>query len=361
MGGALIGSSLIALAIATPAFAQAADPAPAEEAAEEPVDIVVTGSRIQRRDAETVGPLLTLTADDISKSGTASPGELLQRLPSAGVSLNSNGTQGTSYGAASINLRYLGGGEGSGNRVLVLVNGHRWVDAVGQRGFRDFVDLNTIPMGMIDGVEVLKDGASAIYGADAIAGVVNIKTIQPFDGIRGSIRAATTDKGDGEEYTAILNVGKRVGRASFILSGSYFKSQPILTSARDLTTLSLVPVTAPGTSPNGLYILPGLANNAYFGTAAGFGSSASPIASCGVAARRFLQHPGAGHLFDRPVGALWHLWPLRLRGDRRHQFPCRRAVQPAQVQPALLTRAARYRQNRHFRRGSRKRHGRRRR
>lgn len=278
--GLAIGGSVIALLASMPASAQQAPPTAEEAQADQP-EIIVTGSRIQRRDTSTLGPLMTLTADDIAKSGTASPGELLQKLPSAGVSLNSNGTQGTSYGAASINLRYLGGGEGSGNRVLVLVDGHRWVDAVGQRGFRDFVDLNTIPMGMIDGVEVLKDGASAIYGADAIAGVVNIKTIQPFDGIRASTRAATTDKGDGAEYTAILNVGKRFGRASVILSGSYFKSEPIRTDSRGLTTTSLVPVTAVGTSPAGLFILPGLANNAYFGTAAGFASSASPATYIG--------------------------------------------------------------------------------
>lgn len=240
-------------------------------------DIVVTGSRLRRRDASSVGSLLTITSDDIAKSGASSVGDLLQKLPSVGVSLNSNGTQGTSYGASSINLRYLGGAEGSGNRALVLVDGHRWVDAVGQRGFRDFVDLNTMPQGMIDGIEVLKDGASAIYGADAIAGVVNIKTVQPFDGLRGSVKAGVTDEGDGAEYTGILTVGKRWERASVILSGSYFKSQPILTSARDRTAVSLVPVTTPGTSPNGLFTLPGLASNRYFGTAAGFASSASPI------------------------------------------------------------------------------------
>ena len=233
--------------------------------------------RVRRRDANSVGSLLTITSDDIAKSGASSVGDLLQKLPSVGVSLNSNGTQGTSYGASSINLRYLGGAEGSGNRVLVLVDGHRWVDAVGQRGFRDFVDLNTLPQGMIDGIEVLKDGASAIYGADAIAGVVNIKTVQPFDGLRGSVKAGVTDQGDGAEYTGILTVGKRWERASVILSGSYFKSQPILTSARDRTAVSLVPVTTPGTSPNGLFTLPGLANNSYFGTAAGFASSANPI------------------------------------------------------------------------------------
>ncbi|WP_298671005.1 TonB-dependent receptor [uncultured Sphingomonas sp.] len=271
----LLGASLLTIAMIAPAQAQELPSSEGVAAAE---DIVVTGSRIQRRDAAAVGPLLTITADDIAKSGSVSAGDLLQKLPSAGVSLNSNGTQGTSYGASSINLRYLGGSEGSGNRVLVLVDGHRWVDAVGQRGFRDFVDLNTIPMGMIDGMEVLKDGASAIYGADAIAGVVNIKTIRPFDGIRGSTRMGVTDKGDGSEYSATLNLGKRFGRASIILSGSYYQSQPIRTDARPLTTTSLVPVTTPGTSPSGLYILPGLASNGYFGTPAGFAGSSAPIA-----------------------------------------------------------------------------------
>ncbi|WP_326525511.1 TonB-dependent receptor [Sphingomonas sp.] len=296
-GIALLTASTIALA--APAAAQQGAPVvTADDAtAASPADdgeVIVTGSRIQRRDTATLGPLLTLTADDIAKSGTASPGELLQKLPSAGVSLNSNGTQGTSYGAASINLRYLGGGEGSGNRVLVLVDGHRWVDGVGQRGFRDFVDLNTMPMGMIDGVEVLKDGASAIYGADAIAGVVNIKTVRPFDGLRASARAATTDRGDGAEYTAILTAGKRWDRASLILSGSYFKSEPIRTDARALTTQTLVPATAVGTSPAGLFILPGLAANAYFGTAAGFASAASPVTFTGTPY-------GAGALADNSL------------------------------------------------------------
>ena len=273
----MLGASLLTIALIAPAGAQELAAAPSADAPDAG-EVVVTGSRIQRRDAATVGPLLTITADDIAKSGSVSPGDLLQKLPSAGVSLNSNGTQGTSYGASSINLRYLGGSEGSGNRVLVLVDGHRWVDAVGQRGFRDFVDLNTIPMGMIEGMEVLKDGASAIYGADAIAGVVNIKTVRPFDGIRGSTRMGVTDKGDGSEYSATLNVGKRFGRASIILSGSYYESKPIRTDARPLTTTSLVPVTAVGTSPSGLYILPGLSSNGYFGTPAGFAGSSAPVA-----------------------------------------------------------------------------------
>lgn len=261
-----------------------ATPAPGSqpEAATSVDEIVVTGSRIQRKDADSVGPVLTLTAEDIKNSGATSIGDLLQKLPSAGVSLNSNGTQGTSYGASSINLRYLGGAEGSGNRVLVLVDGHRWVDGVGQRGFRDFVDLNTMPLGMIEGIEVLKDGASAIYGADAIAGVVNIQTIRDFDGVRLSTRYGSTDRGDGEQFQTIANFGKRFDNGALVFSASYVKDSPILTEDRDLTRTSLVPVTTPGTSPYGLFILPGLSNNAFFGTGAGFGSSAAPIVANGL-------------------------------------------------------------------------------
>jgi outer membrane receptor protein involved in Fe transport len=259
---------------ATPVFAQTAA-APATDTVEE---IIVTGSRIQRKDADSVGVVTTLTEADIKNSGAGSVGELLQKLPAAGVSLSSNGTQGTSYGASSINLRYLGGAEGSGNRVLVLVDGHRWVDGVGQRGFRDFVDLNTMPLGMIEGLEVLKDGASAIYGADAIAGVVNIKTARDFDGIKAQAKYGVSSEGDGQQYSGVVNFGKRFDRSALLVSLSYVKDKPIRTSDRDLTRVTLVPQTAVGTSPNGLFILPGLSNNAYFGTATGFAASATPAA-----------------------------------------------------------------------------------
>ena len=279
-GGAAL--AVLAWAGAIGAWAQTAPTDPVADDASTVEEIVVTGSRIQRRDADSVGPVLTLTAEDIRNSGSTSVGDLLQKLPSAGVSLNSNGTQGTSYGASSINLRYLGGAEGSGNRVLVLVDGHRWVDGVGQRGFRDFVDLNTMPLGMIEGIEVLKDGASAIYGADAIAGVVNVQTLRDFDGLRVNTRYGATDRGDGEQFSSIVNWGKRFDNSALVFSASYVKDSPILTADRDLTRLSLVPVTTPGTSPTGLFILPGLSSNAYFGTGAGFASSSAPITANGL-------------------------------------------------------------------------------
>lgn len=238
-------------------------------------EIVVTGSRIARRDATAVGPITTMTAEDMVYAAPTSVGDLLQSLPSVGVSLNSNGTQGTSFGVSSINLRYLGSAEGSGNRTLVLVDGHRWVNAVGGRGFRDFVDLNTIPLGIIDRIEVLKDGASAIYGADAIAGVVNIHTKGRVDGIEANMRAGITERGDNENVSAYVNAGHGFDRGHVLLSASYTKSDPILTSDRKVTQRALAPLTAPPTSPRGLFVLPGLANNSYFGTPAAFANNAA--------------------------------------------------------------------------------------
>ncbi len=238
-------------------------------------EILVTGSRIQRRDAQSVGPITTLTAEDIAFTAPTSVGDLVQQLPSVGVSLNSNGTQGTSFGVSSINLRYLGSGEGTGNRTLVLVDGHRWVNAVGGRGFRDFVDLNTIPIGIVERIEVLKDGASAIYGADAIAGVVNIQTKRNIDGFEAMARSGISEEGDNRNFNGYLNWGGQFGALSVLASINYNDTRPLLTSARPLTDRALTPLTAPPTSPFGLYVLPGLANNAFFGTPAAFANNAA--------------------------------------------------------------------------------------
>ena len=266
-----------ALALIVSMLATGATAAPlAQEASTDSLnEIVVTGSRIQRADASSVGPLTTLDAGDIALAAPTSAGDLLQALPSVGVSLNSNGTQGTSFGVSSINLRYLGSAEGSGNRTLVLVDGHRWINAVGGRGFRDFVDLNTIPLGIIDSIEVLKDGASAIYGADAIAGVVNIKTKRDFEGVEFSGRYGITDRDDNENLNGFANWGTRSGNTSLLLSLSYNDSKPVRTDERDLTLRALAPLTAPPTSPRGLFVLPGLSNNAFFGSPLNFAANAA--------------------------------------------------------------------------------------
>jgi iron complex outermembrane recepter protein len=225
-------------------------------------EVVVTGSRIVRRDADALGPLTTIDQSEILAIAPLGIGQILQSMPSAGVSLNSNGTQGTSFGVSSINMRYLGSVEGSGNRTLVLVDGRRWINAVGGRGFRDFVDLNTIPMGIIDSVEVLKDGASAIYGADAIAGVVNIRTRRNFEGLEASFTGGETSRSDGRNIGTQLVYGKLFERGSMMLSANYVDVEPILTSDRRLTARTLVPTTSPPTSPRGLYNLPGISTGA---------------------------------------------------------------------------------------------------
>lgn len=263
----------MAVGFAQPALAQNTDAG--DSVAEDSSVITVTGSRIARKDATSVGPLSTLTNEDIAAAAPTSAGDILQSMPSVGVSLNSNGTQGTSFGVSSINLRYLGSAEGSGNRTLVLVDGKRWVNAVGGRGFRDFVDLNTIPLGIIDRIEVLKDGASAIYGADAIAGVVNIHTKRRLDGLEASARVGLTSRGDNQNYSGYVNFGKIFDGGSFFVSGSYNDTKPILTSDRAITARALTPLTSAPTSPQGLYVLPGLASNAYFGSPANFGNSAA--------------------------------------------------------------------------------------
>lgn len=249
----------------------AAQPAPEPKQ----VQVLVTGSRISRRDTETSGPMLTMTREDMKFAAPTSVGDMLQAMPNAGVSLNSNGTQGTSYGVSAINLRYLGSAEGSGNRTLVLVDGRRWVSAAGGRGFRDFVDLNTIPLGMIDSIEVLKDGASAIYGADAIAGVVNVHTKSRLEGFEANVRAGATSHGDNDGVSGYLNWGKRMEKARVLLSASFTDTNPIRTEDRELTRVARTPLTGPGNSPRGLYTLPGLSNNAYFGTPAGFAQNSA--------------------------------------------------------------------------------------
>ena len=251
-GGAVVASTF-------PGHAQ-------DQSAAGPETIVVTGSRIARHDADSVGPLTTLTTEDLKDTGEFDIGDILQKLPDAGVSYNANGTQGTSFGASSISLRYLADSDGDANRTLVLVDGHRWVDGTGPRGIRDFVDLNTIPIGIVGSIEVLQDGASAIYGADAIAGVVNIHTIQNLDGLELNARAGVSSHGDGQEYQGFVNYGAELPHGSIFLSASYVDDQPVLAQNRDLTKVSLTEapnnLSTPTSSPQGLYILPGFSTSA---------------------------------------------------------------------------------------------------
>src|SRR5690606_37716352 len=119
------------------------------------------------------------------------------------------------YGTTQVNLRGLGV-----NRTLVLLNGRRIVN--GGTGANSSVDLNVIPVSLIERVEVLKDGASAIYGADAVAGVVNIITKQGFDGAELAVRYGQTSRNDGEETSVDFSWGLTGERSSLMAAINYY-------------------------------------------------------------------------------------------------------------------------------------------
>ena len=227
-------ATAIALALAGTAIpsgvARAQEAAPRDELQE----ILVVGSRIRRQDEIAVSPVQTLSEADLRINGSLSLGETLQTLPTVGPSLNLNGSAGTSHGTSSINLRNLGE-----NRTLVLVNGHRWINGAGTRGFRDFVDLNTIPQVMIERVEVLQDGATAIYGADAIAGVVNMHTYDRFEGARVKAYYGVSSEDDRETTGAEALLGHSFGRSNFMLALSYIDKKPVYTQDRKISAVPL--------------------------------------------------------------------------------------------------------------------------
>jgi iron complex outermembrane recepter protein len=189
--------------------------------------IEVTGSRIKRADMETSSPVVMIDRQTIENSGAATVGEFLQRTPSiSGAATNPQVNNGGGAGAATVDLRGLGV-----NRTLVLVDGRRWIGTTSNAN--GAVDVNSIPMGLIERVEILKGGASAIYGTDAIGGVVNFILRKNFDGLEASAFYGVSSRGDAntERYDAIFGVSGERGR--LMLGASYDKEDSV--SAADRT------------------------------------------------------------------------------------------------------------------------------
>ncbi len=187
--------------------------------------IVITGTAIQRRVLTTPAPVAVLDKSDLDAAGKASIGEILQTLPSQSNAINIQNNNGGT-GATRINLRGLGS-----NRTLVLVNGRRHVP--GGNGANSAVDLNAIPTAIIERVEVLKDGASAIYGSDAIGGVVNIITRSDFEGTEASAFLGTTEDGLGSVYDISVVSGYNSDKGNVIFSAGYFNQQSMGAGDRD--------------------------------------------------------------------------------------------------------------------------------
>jgi iron complex outermembrane receptor protein len=260
----LAGAVLSALYV-VPAFAQDTG----GDDAQKLQVIEVTGSRIKKAEVEGQTPVLTITSKDIEATGLGSIGDVLQRLSVSGSSLNTKFNSagnfgfppdggGVGSGSTTISLRNLGA-----KRTLILVDGLRWVNESAASGVSAAVDLNTIPASIVDRIEILKDGASSLYGSDAIAGVINIITKKKQNGLGLHVYAGDYSVGDGKTYSGNVSLGGSTDKFDFFMDISRFKQNGISAGAWDQSS---VPV--PGT---------GLAN----------GSSATPYTR---------------YLFDTPNG-----------------------------------------------------------
>ncbi len=218
-----MSAAVVALG-ATPAAAQ--DAPPQGEQATTLDRIEVTGSRIKRADLETSSPVFVIDRQNIENSGAATVGEFLQRTPAiAGAATNPQVNNGGGAGAATVDLRGLGV-----NRSLVLVDGKRWIGTVSNAN--GAVDINSIPMTLIERVEVLKDGASAIYGSDAIGGVVNFILRRDFEGLEASAYYGISSRGDAgtERYDATF--GMTGDKGNVVLGVSYDKEDSVSAADR---------------------------------------------------------------------------------------------------------------------------------
>jgi iron complex outermembrane receptor protein len=214
-----------AAAISAPTFA-------ADEGVEKVERIEVTGSRIKRTDMEGANPVTIIGQAEIARMSVTNVGDLLTNLTSsAGAAAN---TQTNNGGDSAVRFSLRGIGE---QRTLVLVNGRRYV--AGGGGANSSVDLNTIPTSIVKRVEILKDGASSIYGSDAIAGVVNIITRDDFEGFEFKVNYGQTSEGDGAQSGFDLTFGASGDKGNVVVSVGYNEQEDIFMGERAFSEFEL--------------------------------------------------------------------------------------------------------------------------
>jgi outer membrane receptor protein involved in Fe transport len=233
-----------AMAQTPPADQQAPTPAPATEAAPAaPVtapdeatgrkraeeEIVVTGSRVRRKDLSTPAPVTVISRQQLQTSATPTLGDFLQLLPEQGNATNTQVNNGGD-GSTQISLRSLGA-----QRTLVLLDGRRMVPYAGAT----VVDINTIPTAVVDHIEVLKDGASAVYGSDAIAGVVNIITRRKVNTTEATAYYGLSQHNDSQVTDVNIVSGATGDKGNFMIGGGYFKQDSMLAANRDWASHAL--------------------------------------------------------------------------------------------------------------------------
>ncbi len=236
---ALVGANL--------AHAQASAPAQKME------KFVVTGSYIPTAETSVnagISPVVRIDRKVIEEVGLTTTAELLQKITASNggsVPISNNAT-GFTPAATSVSLRGLGP-----EATLVLINGRRVSPyPVGQGGTTAFVDLNSIPLSAVESIEILKDGASALYGADAVAGVVNIKMRRAADGTEVAVQYGNTFKKDASEVVGSLVTGAQTDKASALVGFNYYSRKAIMNRDRDYSAIP--PFLSSNASPLNLQI-----------------------------------------------------------------------------------------------------------
>ena len=252
-----VRTALVAgIAAGAHSVAYAQEGAATTPASEESTDlgaIEVTGSRLRRVDTETASPIYTIDRAAIESSGVTTLGELLQEMPSiSGAATNPQVNNGGGDGASTVSLRGLGS-----ERTLSLLNGRRLGPSF---------DINSIPINLIERVEVLKEGAGAIYGSDAVGGVVNFITRKDYTGMDIAVQYGESSEKDGQSQSVELTWGVASDKGHLTLGLNYNKQKKISAGNRDFSKNALyiynyygtdtIITLGSGSSPGGQISLP---------------------------------------------------------------------------------------------------------
>ncbi len=254
--------------------------------------VTVTGTHL--RDTETLTPVTTITSSDLTRQGYSTLSEALAQMPQnsgAGVTASSNANTGIGEGATNnysfasgVNLRGLGP-----NDTLVLLNGRR----LPPTALGSTIDISGIPVGAIDRVEILDDGASAIYGADAVAGVVNIITKTNYDGVETGARMYSIANGKQPNYSGYALAGDDWGSGSVLFNYDYQKENTLLASERSYSSSAFDPT----------FLLPKQETSSFYGSVNQQISSRLRFSADGIfSSRSFAEDNQESFYFDADTG-----------------------------------------------------------
>ncbi len=204
--------------------------ASAADEVEQGEKIIITGSRIKRVDVEGPSPIITISKEDMDKQGYATVADVIDGLAqNSGGTLDQSFTFGFTPAASTVNLRGLGVG-----RTLILIDGRRLpIYPTGVSGTTNFVDLSSIPTAIVERIDILTGGASAIYGSDAVAGVINVITRKDIEGGNIEIRASGTDEGGAAGNRINLLAGVTSGSTHIDFIIDYYRQNALKASDRD--------------------------------------------------------------------------------------------------------------------------------